>query len=114
MDARAHMDELLTAIQRQLADTVELTAAEIRYAAVSALGILFLLVIAAAAVVIGWGLIVAAAVIAMNAAGLSWPVVTICFAVTHGLLASICWQLILRLTRNLSLPAMRAALSEQV
>lgn len=114
MDAQHEAQSLLAALQRRVAHTAELAAVEFRYATVSALSMLFLIVIASAAVVISWGLLIAAVILALNAAGLSWFAVTMVFAAAHGLLAAVCWQLLLRLSGNLSLPALRAAISEQM
>ncbi len=105
---------LEAALQRRVAHTVELGAVEIRYATISALGMLMLLIVASAAVVIGWGLLVAALIAALIAAGFAWPAVTLGLAAVHALAAGVCWQLVMRLSRNLSLPALRAALREQV
>jgi hypothetical protein len=105
---------LLLAVQQRIAHTLDLARVEVHYAVVSVLSMLFLIVIATAAVMVGWGLLLATALVALNASGVSWGVIAIVTAITHGVLAIACWQAILRLTRNLSLPALRAALGEQV
>lgn len=98
---------------RRLNHTAELAAGEIQLAGVSALTMLLLVVIASAAVVISWGLIVASLILMLRETGLSWQLLTAAFAAVHALLAVACWQIILHLSRNLSLPALRAAMREQ-
>jgi hypothetical protein len=74
---------LLHALQRRVAHTAELAAIEIRYATISALGMLLLIIVASATVVIRWVLLVAALVIALVAAGFSWQTVTLGLAAVH-------------------------------
>jgi hypothetical protein len=118
MDGHAEIHEdaraLLHALQQRVAHTLELANVEVQYATVSALSILFLVVIATAAVVIGWGLFLATALAALNESGFSWGMIAIVVAITHGVLAIACWRAILRLARNLSLPALRAALGKRI
>lgn len=104
---------LSEALTRQLTHTAELAAIEVQLAGVSALTMLLLIVIASAAVVVSWGLVVTSIIVILRETGISWPALTAGFAAAHALLAIACWQLILHLSRNLSLPALRAALREQ-
>jgi uncharacterized membrane protein YqjE len=104
---------LIDTLQRRVSDTVDLAAVEFRYAAVSALGMLMLVILASAAIIVAWGLIGAALMATLAAAGYPWAVIAMGVALLHIVAALICWQLLLRLSRNLSLPAFRAALSEK-
>lgn len=104
---------LVSALQRRLSHTVELAAAEFRYATVSALAMLMLVVLTGAAIVLSWGFALAALVALLAAAGYSWPAIALGLAGLHLVAALVCWQLAMRLSKNLSLPALRTALGRQ-
>jgi hypothetical protein len=71
---------------------------------------LMLIILAAAAVVISWGLVMAVVVAVLDAQGLAWPVAAGILAGVHALAGVAAWQFVVRLSRNLSLPALRASL----
>jgi hypothetical protein len=112
--ASGSTEQFLLAIRRQLGNTLDMAAKEIQLATVSLVAMMLMVVLAAAAVVICWSLLVVAAMAVLAAQGFSWIAVALGFAVVHALIATACWQLVLHLRRNLSLPALRAALSQQL
>lgn len=104
---------LVDALKRRVSHTVELAAVELQYASVSVLAMLMLIIVASATAVVSWGLVMAALLAVLAAAGYPWPAIAVGLAALHALVAFACWQLVMRLSRNLSLPALRAALGER-
>jgi hypothetical protein len=86
---------------------VDLAAAEARLAAVSAFTMLFLVILAAAATIIAWALVIGVALSLLDSAGISWRLAAGIIAVMHGVAAYLCWEIAARLSRNLTLPALR-------
>jgi hypothetical protein len=99
----------LRAATAVLANIVELAVAEARLAAVSAFAMCFLVIVAAAATIIGWALVVVVGISLLADAGISWRLTAVIIAVLHGLGAYLCWEVSARLSRNLTLPALRRA-----
>jgi hypothetical protein len=104
---RAAGEELLGAIAQRARDVVDLAAAEARLAALSGLEMLVLVMVAAAALVVAWGLLVACILYLFWQAEVSWVVPALVFALAHAALAYYLWQMTVRLSRNLTLPALR-------
>ena len=89
---------------------VDLAGAEMRLAALSGLTMLLLLLIAAAALVVAWALVVACALYLFSRSPLGWPIPAFGMAVGHVLLAYGLWQATVRLSGNLTLPELRTTL----
>ena len=104
---KAAGEELLSSIAQRARDVADLAAAEARLAALSGLEMLVLVMVAAAALVVAWGLLVACILYAFWRADVGWVVPALVFAVGHGALAYYLWQMTVRLSRNLTLPALR-------
>jgi len=104
---RAAGQDLLGAIAQRARDVVELAAAEARLAALSGLAMLVLVMVAAAALVVAWGLLVACTLYVFWKAEVGWVLPALVFAVGHAALAYYLWQMTARLSRNLTLPALR-------
>jgi hypothetical protein len=92
---------------------VELAAAEARLAALSGLAMLLLVMIAAAALVVAWVLIVACILYLLARADIGWSIPALIIALAHAGLAYYLWQLTVRLSRNLTLPELRTTLVRQ-
>lgn len=92
-------------------DIVELTAAEARLAALSGLAMLLLVMIAAAALVVAWVLLVACALFLFAQTALGWPIPAVVIAAAHAGLAYYLWQTTVRLSWNLTLPELRNTLA---
>jgi DNA-binding IclR family transcriptional regulator len=103
-------EELVRAATQRVHNLLELTAAELRLAALSGLTMLLCVMVAAAALVVAWGLLVACALYVFSRSPLGWPIPALCFAVGHALLAHYLWQFTVRLSRNLTLPELRTSL----
>jgi len=97
------------AVQRAQ-DLVELAAAEMRLAALSGLTMLLCVMIAAAALVVAWALLVACVLYVLSRSPVGWPMPALGFAVGHALLAYYLWHVTVRLSRNLTLPELRGTL----
>jgi len=91
-------------------DLVELTAAEVRLAALSALTMLLCVMVAAAALVVAWGLLVACLLYVLSRTPLGWPGPAVVLAVGHAVLAYYLWNVTVRLSRSLTLPELRTTL----
>jgi hypothetical protein len=100
-------EELLGAIAQRARDVIDLAATEARLAALSGLAMLVLVMVAAAALVIGWGLLVACILYLFWRADVGWAVPALVFALAHGALAYYLWQTTARLSRNLTMPVLR-------
>jgi hypothetical protein len=71
---------------------------------------LILVVLTACFVLVGWGLMVAAAVSLAANAGISWATIAFGASVLHLLAALLLFLWAMRLSRHLTLPALREAL----
>jgi hypothetical protein len=103
-------EDFVRAATQRVNDLVELTTAELRLAALSGLTMLLCVMIAAAALVVAWGLLVACALYLFSRSPLGWPIPAFGFAVAHAALAYSLWQFTVRLSRNLTLPELRTSL----
>ncbi|MEO8467714.1 MAG: hypothetical protein ABI640_20495 [Gammaproteobacteria bacterium] len=95
-----------TGTERALA-LVDLAAAEVRLAALSGLTMLLLVMIASAALVVAWALVVGCLLYLLSRTGIGWPIPAFLLAVAHVALAYTLWQITVRLSKNLSLPELR-------
>jgi hypothetical protein len=103
--------DLFRSAKRQIKEVVDLIASETRLAALSALTMVLLVILSAASLVVAWGLFVASLLYGIAASGVPWPVAAIALAIVHAALAFVCWQMTIRLSRNLTLPAVRHVLA---
>jgi hypothetical protein len=103
-------EEFVRAAAQRVHDLVELATAELRLAALSGLTMLLCVMIAAAALVVAWGLLVACALYLFSRSPLGWPIPAFGFAVGHAVFAYCLWQFTVRLSRNLTLPELRTSL----
>lgn len=102
--------DVFRAAGRSIGGVVDLAATEARVAALSLFGMLFLVIFAAAAMIVGWGLLVVVAISLLDSAGIAWQWSAAVAALLHGLLAFACWEIAARLSRNLTLPVLRRVL----
>ncbi len=100
-------EELARAGAGRMHGILELVAAEVRLAALSGLTMLLLVMIASAAIVVAWGLLVAGVLYLFSLTALGWPLPAFGLALGHVLLAHYLWQVTVRLSRNLTLPELR-------
>lgn len=100
----------LDAAGRRAEGILELAGAELRLIAVSSFAMLLLVILAGAALIVAWGLVVASALQAAVNAGLSFSVAALVLALGHVLIAVYCWQRMTRLSRHLTMPALRGAI----
>jgi hypothetical protein len=107
--AAEEREELLAAAGRRAQGLLELAGAELRLIAISGFAMLLLVILTAAALIIAWGLLVASALQAAASFGLPWGVTALIFALGHVLIAASCWQQMTRLSRHLTMPALRGA-----
>jgi hypothetical protein len=108
--AGAASRDVLQAALRRGRDVVDLAVAETRLAALSVLAMVMLAIVAAAALVVAWGLVVACVLYLFAQSAIDWPLPAIAFAVAHTALAYYLWQAAVKLSRNLTLPELRATL----
>jgi membrane protein implicated in regulation of membrane protease activity len=108
------IEEFLRAGLQRVQDLVELAEAEARLAALSGLTMILLVMIAAAALVIAWGLLVACVLFVFAQTPLGWPIPAFVVALGHVALAHFLWQYTVRLSRNLTLPEFRTSLRDTV
>jgi hypothetical protein len=107
--AAEEREELLAAAGRRAQRLLELAGAEIRLIAISSFAMLLLVILTGAALIIAWALLVASALQAVASFGLQWGVAALIFAFAHVLIAAYCWQRMTRLSRHLTMPALRGA-----
>jgi hypothetical protein len=103
-------EEIVRAATQRARDIVELAAAEARLAALSGLAMLLSVMIAAAALVVAWVLLVACALFLFAQSSLDWPIPALLIAGGHAALAYYLWQATVRLSWNLTWPELRATL----
>jgi hypothetical protein len=109
-EARRFGAELVRAATQRARDIVDLAAAEARLAALSGLAMLLLVMVAAAALVVAWVLLVACALYLFAQTSLGWPIPALLIAAVHAALAYYLWQVTVRLSWNLTLPELRTTL----
>lgn len=107
-------EELVRAATQRVRDIVDLAAAEARLAALSGLAMLLLVMIAAAALVVAWVLLVAFALYLFAQSPLDWPIPALFIAAAHAGLAYYLWQVTVRLSWNLTLPELRTTLATKI
>lgn len=103
-------EEFVLAASQRVQDFLDLAAAESRLAALSALTMLLSVMVAAAALVVAWGLLVACVLYVLSRSPLGWPIPAFLIALGHVALAHFLWQYTVRLSRNLTLPELRTSL----
>ncbi len=108
------VEEFLRAGLQRVQDLVELAEAETRLAALSGLTMILCVMIAAAALVVAWGLLVACVLFALSLTPLGWPIPALIVALGHVALAYFLWQYTVRLSRNLTLPELRTSLRSRI
>jgi hypothetical protein len=104
-------EELVRAASQRARDVINLAAAEARLAALSGLAMLLLVMIAAAALVVAWVLIVAFVLFLFAQSRVGWAVPALVIAAAHAALAYYLWQVTVRLSWNLTLPELRNTLA---
>ena len=108
------IEEFLRAGLQRVQDLVELAEAEARLAALSGLTMILSVMLAAAAIVVAWGLLVACILVAFSRTSLGWPIPALIVALGHVALAHFLWQYTVRLSRNLTLPELRTSLRGRI
>jgi len=103
-------DGVLGAVRSWIGAVLELMAAESRLAVLSMFGMLYLTIIAAAAVVVGWSLFLLIAISLLAEQGIAWQWSAAVIVVLHFVAVLVCWEIAARLSRNLTLPALRQTL----
>jgi hypothetical protein len=106
----AALDYLRAAADR-LAHTLDLAASEARLAAATAVTMLVLALLTVAFVLVGWAFLVAAIAQLGVQAGFSWTSVALAMSAVHvgAAIGMFAWAM--RLSRNLTMPALRKALA---
>jgi CHASE2 domain-containing sensor protein len=108
--AAQERDALLDAAGRRVEGILELAGAEVRLIAISSLTMLLLVILAGAAVITAWLLVVASALQAGVNAGLPFIPTALGLALVHVMIAVYCWKRMVRLSRHLTMPALRGAI----
>ncbi|HUF74041.1 MAG TPA: phage holin family protein [Gammaproteobacteria bacterium] len=108
------VEEFFRAVSQRVQDLVELAEAETRLAALSGLTMIFSIMIAAVALVVAWGLLVACVLFVFSRTPLGWPIPAFIVALGHVALAYFLWQYAVRLSRNLTLPELRTSLRGRI
>jgi hypothetical protein len=88
---------------------LDLIAAETRLAVLSVFGMLYLTILGAAAVVVAWCLLSLIGISLLEEQGVPWRWSAAIVVVLHLFVVFICWEFASRLSRNLTLPALRRA-----
>lgn len=102
---------LVGAARSWIATVLELVGAETRLAVLSLFGMLYLTIIAAAAVVVGWSLFVLIVISLLQDRGIPWQWSAAVIIALHVVAVLACWEIAARLSRNLTLPALRQVLN---
>jgi hypothetical protein len=108
--AAEERDALLAAVGRRVEGILELAGAELRLIAISSFAMLLLVILTGAALIVAWGLVVASALQAGVSVGIPWSVTALMLALANVLIAVYCWQRMARLSRHLTMPALRSAM----
>lgn len=101
---------VLDAARARAHELVELAAAETRLAALSGLAMVLLVIVAAAALLVAWVLLVACVLYLFARSSIDWLVPAFVMVIGHAALAYYLWQVAVRLSRNLTLPELRTTL----
>jgi hypothetical protein len=107
--AAPERDALLDTAGRRVEGILELAGAELRLIAISSFAMLLLVILAGAAAIIAWVLVVASALQAGVSAGLPYSLTALGLALGHVVIAVFCWKRMTRLSRHLTMPALRGA-----
>ena len=108
------VEELARAALQRVQHITELAAAEVHLAALSGLTMLLCVMIAAAALVVAWGLLVACVLYLFSRTSINWPLPALLLAIGHAAGAYYLWQITVRLSRNLTLPELRTTLRRNI
>lgn len=95
----------------RLAHTVDLAASEARLAVMTAVTMLVLALLTVAFVLVGWGFLIAALGALGVRTGFSWTSVALTISAVHVGAAIGLWLWAMRLSRDLTLPVLRRALT---
>ena len=106
-DIGAAVAAVMHAAKRRWVTVLDLAAAEVRLAAMSTLTMALLAIVAGAALIIAWGLLVALMLYFAMRAGIGWPGAAFVLAIVHVGVAYGAWRATVRLSRNLTLPSLR-------
>lgn len=106
-DLRDRASAAVAAAQDTLRHLVELVAAETQLAALSGVSMLLLVILAAALSIVGWAFVAGVVAYLLVMLGLPWPVAGLIMAAAHGVAVWLLWRSIVRLSRNLTMPALR-------
>jgi hypothetical protein len=106
----AAFGELLAAMRRQAAHTVELFSVEARLAALGLAGMISALVMAGVFALTAWGLLVTALVLALTSAGWSMHYTLLALGLIHAIGVYAFWRAALRLSGQLEFRATRRQL----
>lgn len=101
---------VFAAARDRLQHIVELAAAELRLAAMSGVAMLVMAILAAALLIVAWGLLTGVAAYLLVAAGLSWPWAGTALALIHLLAAFFLLRGAVKLSQRLTLPRLRRTL----
>jgi hypothetical protein len=107
-------EEFVRAVSQRVRDLVELAEAETRLAALSGFTMILCMMIAAVALVVAWGLLVACVLFVLSRTPVGWPIPALIVALGHAALAYFLWQYTVRLGRNLTLPELRTSLRGRI
>jgi len=108
------VEELARAALQRVHHIAELAAAEVHLAALSGLTMLLCVMIAAAALVVAWGLLVACVLYLFSLSPVNWPLPALLLALGHAAFAYYLWQITVRLSGNLTLPELRTTLRRKI
>ena len=108
--ATEERDALVGAAMERVKGLFDLAGAELRLIAISVFAMLFLVVLAATALLVAWGLVVASLLQFAASTAIPWSVAAIVLALGHLILAMYCWQRMQSLGRHFTMPELRRAL----
>jgi hypothetical protein len=106
-DLRDRAAAAIAAAQDGAKHLLELAAAEARLAALSGVSMLLMIILAAGLSIVGWGFVAGVAAYLLVLLGLPWPAAGLVMAGAHAIAAYLLWRGVVKLSRNLTLPALR-------
>ncbi|HEX5421092.1 MAG TPA: hypothetical protein VFY39_13945 [Gammaproteobacteria bacterium] len=101
---------MAAAVKLRLRHTLELAAAAAGLAAMSGVSMLIMAIVASALLIVAWLLVVAVVAYVIVRAGVPWPAIGLALAAVHLIIAYFLYRSALRLSRDLTLPALRSVL----
>jgi hypothetical protein len=110
-DLRDRAVAAIAAAQDGAKHLLELAAAETRLAALSGVSMLLMIILAAALSIVGWGFLAGVVAYLLVILGLPWPVAGLVLAGAHAIAAYLLWRNVVKLSGNLTLPALRRTLA---